>query len=271
MGDLGDGNSVTFEDTTEYIYRNSSIKKAGFKVSYGDVDTDTTTDTEGTEDITQTQTLLTESDREQLRNMILALTTCTTEQLCADKTTLQDRAQIAWNRALDLYPTYRAQLQAELDDLLAERHAYICLMESQWSRTAGSSLNCLVQGMRNKAEVELSRVMAQAIAESNLRMKEHETQALMQAFEAEMGSRMEPVKAGLNQIGTLYSVLRGAQTEDVTDRDYTEHREEEQDQNTLLGDFYHEAQSISDDEGTYTSDVSSLAAIAQAILGPLAP
>lgn len=258
-----------FNDTSEYIYRNSSLDKAGFKVSYGDVDTDTTLDVEGTEDISQTQTLLTAADQEQIRGMIDTLTICTTEQLCQDKSDLMSRANLAWNRALALYPEYRIQLQADLDDLRAERHAYICLMEQQWARTAGSSLNCLVQGMRNKAEVELARVMAQAIAESNRRMKEHETEALRNAFEKELTARMEPVKTGLNQIGTLFSVLRGATLTDITDRDYTEHRNEEVNQHTLLGDFYHEAQSTAENSGTYAGEVSALASIAQAILGPL--
>ena len=265
------GTVVNFNDTSEYQFRNSSVKKAGFNVTYGDVDTDTEWDMNGTEDITQTQTLLTDADRAQLRSMISTLTACTTEQLCTDKTDLKTRAELAWNRALNLYPVYREQLQADLDDLLAERHAYICLAEQQWARTAGSSLNCLVQGMRNKAEVELARAMAQAIAESNRRMKEHETEALAQAFNKELNARMEPVKTGLQQIGTLFSVLRGAVTEDVTDRDYTEHRTEEIDQHTLQGQFYHEAQVVSENEDTYKPDTGALATIAQAILGPLAP
>lgn len=253
------GTVINFNDTSEYIFRNSSIRKGGFDANVGYQRTSTDLEIAGAEDVTQTQELLTEADRAQLRGMISTLTVCTTEQLCSDKTDLRARANQAWNRALNLYPVYRAQLDAELDDLRAEMFAYITMWENQWARTAGSSLNCLVQGMRNKATVDLARRMAQAIAESNLRMKEHETQALAQAFDKELNAIVEPQRLGLNQIGALFGVLRGARAEEVTDRDYTENRDETASTGSITGRFYYEGTNISDNEGTYTTDQDAIA------------
>lgn len=256
---------VNYYDTSEYMYRNSSSEKGGFKGTIGLVDVDDDTDTSGTEDINQVQTQLTEGDQEHLREMILALTECTTEQLCVDKTDLKARANQAWTRALNLYPVYKDALDAELDDLKAETYAWICMMESQWARTAGSSLNCLVQSMKNKAEVELARRMAGMVAESLRRMKEHETEALRIAFENDLTARMEPNKTGLSQIGSLFAILRGATTTDVTDRDYTESSERDTMTKTAMGDFYYENTVVSDNEGTYKSDTASAASAAMAI------
>lgn len=256
---------VNYYDTSEYMYRNSSSDKGGFKGTIGLVDVDDDLDVTGSEDIEQVQTQLLEADQEQLRDMIAALTLCSTEQLCADKLELTQRADAAWSRALNLYPVYAQLLEDELDDLKAETYAYICLAESQWARTAGSSLNCLVQSMKNKAEVELARRMAGMVAESLRRMKEHETEALRLAFEKELTGRMEPVKTGLQQIGTLFSVLRGATTTDVTDRDYTEHREADVMTKTAMGDFYYEGTVVSDNSDTYAAKVSGWAAASQAV------
>lgn len=245
------GTVINFNDTSEYMFRNSSIKKGGFDANVGYQRGTSDLDVEGAEDVTQTQELLTEADRAQLRSMINALTVCTTEQLCSDKSDLRARANQAWNRALNLYPVYREQLDAELEDLRAEMFANILMWENQWARTAGSSLNCLVQGMRNKAVVDLSRRMSAAIAESNLRMKEHETEALARAFDKELQSVVQPTQMGLNQIGTLFQILRGARAEEVTDRDYTENRDETTSQSSITGRFYYEGTEISDNAGEY--------------------
>ena len=256
--------TITFEDTSEFMFRNSATETGGWKAEIGTVLNTSSLDISGQEDVVRDQELLNDADREDLRSMIATLTECTTDQLCDDKADLKERAGLAWDRAWNLYPTYREQLDAELEELREDTIEYICLWEQQWARTAGSSLNCLVQGMKNRAEVELARKLAGVIAESNRRMKEHETQAIAQAFTDNLNARMEPNKLALGQIGALWGVLRGATVRDITDRDYTEDRNENTLQITAMGKYYREAEDWSENEGTYAAEVNELAGMADA-------
>jgi hypothetical protein len=263
--------TITFEDTSEYMYRNSSKATGGFKATIGLVNTNTSLDTAGAEDITRTQQLLLDSDMAELRADLEKLTQCTVDEFCADKTDLKTRAGMSWDRALALYPTYQAELAAQLDDLKAETYSRICLWESQWARTAGSSLNCLVQSMKNKAEVELARRIAGVIAETNMRMKEHETQALAQAFMDNMNARLEPDKIAFSKIGTLWGILRGSTVTDVTDRDYNENKDERRTEITAMGDFYHEVVDWSENDGSYGGERADLVSLAQSAVAGVGP
>jgi len=272
MGGTGDtSNSITFEDSSQYIYRNSSKATGGFKATVGVVNTNADLATTGAEDIARTQQLMRDADLDALRADLEKLTQCTVDEFCADKTDLKTRAGVSWDRALALYPTYRAELDARLDDLKAETYNRICLWESQWARTAGSSLNCLVQSMKNKAEVELARRIAGVIAETNMQMKEHETQALAQAFVNNMNARLEPDKIAFSKIGTLWGVLRGSTVTDVTDRDYTENKDEGRTEITAMGDFYHEVVDWSGSNGSYGGERAGLVDLAQAAAASVTP
>lgn len=263
--------TITFEDTSEYIYRNSSKATGGFKATIGTVNTNTDLDTTGSEDINRTQQLLNDADLADLRADLEALTQCTVDEFCQDKADLKTRAGLAWDRALDLYPTYRTELDAQLDDLKQETYNRICLWESQWARTAGSSLNCLVQSMKNKAEVELARRIAAVIAETNMRMKEHETQALAQAFADNLNARLEPSKIAFSKIGAMWGVLRGATVTDVTDRDYVENKNENRNEITAMADFYHEVVDWGENDGEYGGERSELVDLAQNAVAGVTP
>jgi hypothetical protein len=263
------GVTVEFNDTSQFLHRNSSTKRGGFEGNLGNVKTTTDLDVDGTEDIMREQEQLSTTERNRVAAMIGALTVCATDQLCGDKADLKTRAGVAWDRAVSLYPEHKAQLDLLLDDLKVETINRICLAKNQWARTAGSSLNCLVQSMETKAQVELARRISGIIAESHMQFRQHETEAIVAAFDRNMSARLEPMKLGLNQIGTLYSVLRGAVTTDVTDRNYTEARDESTNQFTAMGKFFHEASSISASEGTFAGDADNAALAAQAIAGIL--
>ena len=266
MGDVIDS-PLTIMDTSGNIYRNSSTKRGGFEGEIGLITTDSELDVTGTEDVTRTVDVLNDAERTRLADMIGQLTACTTAALCADKADFVTRAGAAWDRAWNLFPTYRAELDAELADMKQEMLDEICLMESQWARAAGSNLNTLVQRMRAKSVEELARRIAGMIADRRMQAKEHETEAITQAFEMNMNGRMEPNKAAFAQIGTLYSILKGSLTTDVTDRDYTEHRDEDEDKITAMGKFYHEAIDVSDASGTYASDVDAAWAASNLVAG----
>ncbi len=263
----GSSSSVTFNDTSEYLYRNSSTKRGGFEGNIGNVNTDTSLDVSGTEDIIREQEQLSQTERNRVASMITTLTACATDQLCGDKADLKTRAGTAWDRALSLYPEHKAQLDILLDDLKTDTIDRICLAKTQWARTAGSSLNCLVQSMEARAQVELARRIAGIVAESHMQFRQHETDAIAAAFTMNMQARLEPVKLGLSQIGTLYSILRGAVVTEVTDRGYTEARDEDTNQFTAMGKFFHEASSIAASEGTYAGDADDAIGAAQAIAG----
>lgn len=266
MGDIIDS-PMTINDTSGNIYRNSSTKRGGFEGEIGLITTNRNLDIDGTEDVIRDIDVLSAVERDRIADMISQLTACTTAALCSDKDDFVTKAGLAWDRAWSLFPTYRAELDAELVDMKAEMLDEICLLESQWARTAGSSLNTLVQRMRAKSVEELARRISGMIADRRLQAKEHETQAIAQAFEMYMNARMEPNKAAFAQIGTLYSILKGAITHDVTDRDYTENRDEDEDKITAMGKFYHEAIDVSDASGTYSADVDSAWAASNLVAG----
>lgn len=247
------GTTINFYDTSEYMFRNSSTKKGGFEGNFGMTDTNTDVDTTGAEDVTRTQTLLLETDRDQLRAQILKLEACAVDAFCTDKGDLVTRAGTAWDRAISLYPSFQSLLNAELEDLKTEMLNNIYLWRNQWRRTAGSSLNCLVQEMETKAEIEMTRRIAGHVAESLRRFKEHETAAIAQAFEHQMTARLRTNEVGLSSMNAIWSILRGSSVEDITDRDYTENRDEDQTTWNMLGKFYHEGIDISDNSGSYNT------------------
>lgn len=251
MAGFGGGTTINFEDTSQYMFRNSSTQRGGFEGHVGAQYVDTDIDIEGTEDINRTQELLTEDDRDRIRATLAQLDAVSAAQIAGDRTDMTAKAALAWDRAISLWPDTKALIDQEVGDLKDEMLQYIFLWESQWARTAGSSLNCLVQGMRVKATTELTRRLAGIIAERTTRFKEHETQAIAQAFQDNLNARMEPAKVAFQQIANLYGVLRGAHTIDATDRDYTESRDEDVLRIDLLGKFYHEGIDVSDNDGAY--------------------
>jgi hypothetical protein len=273
MGLIGSGGTtVNFNDTSEYMFRNSSTKKGGFEGNIGTTTTDVALDISGTEDISRTGSLLDAADRTQLRAAIASLETCTVDSFCTDKGDLVTRAGTAWDRAIALYPTFAALLEDELDDLKAEMLAQIYQNQNQWARIAGSSLNCLVANMTSAAQVDMTRRVAGVIAERLARFKEHETQAIVQAFEIQMNARARMQETGMSGLNALWQVLRGAETTELTDRDYTEARDEDNTTFNLLGRFYHEGIDIADLADTYnTSDDAISVSQGMAALIPSTP
>lgn len=270
MGGGGGGSStssVTMNGTEEYIYRNSSTKRGGFKGNIGYTDTSTDLDIAGAEDIARTQEILLAADRQLLRDNIATLTNCVLPIFCDQASDLRSKAETAWDRALTLYPDTKLQIDAEMLAIKEDTINRICMREAQWARTSGSSLNCVVQGMKNRAEIELARELAGVIASRLIEHKQHETQAIAQAFEANMSAKLKPAELAFNQIGTLYGLLRGGLVTDTTDRDYSENRDEDTHTLQALGEFYHEATAIADNSGTYESDASDAFAASQAIAG----
>lgn len=262
------GVTINFNDTSEYMFRNSSTQKGGFEGNVGTTWTDTDIDITGTEDVSRSQELLTGLDRTQLRSQIDALEACAVTSFCSDKSDLITRAGNAWDRALALYPTFKSLLDTQTTDLKEEILDQIYLMRSQWARTAGSSLNCLVQEMESDAQVELARRVAGVVAEQLRAFKEHETEAIRQAFEMQFAARAKMAEIGLSSMNTLWNILRGAEVQDITDRDYTENRDEDTNTINLLGKFYHEGIDISDSDGSYAlagDAVSASQAIANLI------
>lgn len=258
-------NEITFNDTSEYMYRNSSTKRGGFEGSFGYVSNNTELDTTGNEDVTQTGEALPAADREKLRANIQVLNDCVLEQICPDKEDLKTRADKAWDRACNLFDDTRALIDDEVDDLKADTLNYINMWHSQWARMAGSSLNCAVNEMRNRAVTELNRRIAGIIAERLTRLKEHETQALAEAFRNNLDARMEPNKLAFMHIQALYGVLRGAETTQVTERDYDEAKDENSRQFTMMGKVFHDITDVSDNSGTYGGELDDAVAASQAI------
>ena len=247
----GANTTVNFNDTSEYMFRNSSTQKGGFEGNIGSTSTDVDTDTAGTEDVEKIATLLTAADRTQLRAQIATLEECAVNTFCADKASLVSHALMAWDRALNFQPEFRALLEDELVDVRAETMNAILMHEAQWSRIAGSSLNCLVAEMTTKAQIELGRRISGIIAEQLRRAKEHETEALKAAFEKEFSARARVTEVGISGINSFWQVLRGSEVSEITDRDYTETRNEDQQVTNLLGKFYHEGIDIADSDGAY--------------------
>lgn len=251
---------INFNDTSEYMFRNSSTQKGGFEGNFGTKTTDVEIDIDGTEDVNRTGEQLTEADRTQLRAAIALMEASTVTAFATDKADLSTKAQVAWDRAVALYPAYRAQMQIELDDIRTEMLNTILLQTSQWARIAGSSLNCLVAEMRLKAETELARRLTGIVADRLMRFNEIESQAIAQAFDMNMNSRGQMQNMGLSNLNALWGILRGAHTTEVTDRDYTENRDEDNTTFDLLGRFYHEGVDISDNDGSYNTASAAVSA-----------
>jgi len=264
---MGGSTTVNFNDTSEYMYRNSSIKKGGFRGNVGFTRTDTSLDVDGTEDVTRTQDQLLAADRDLLRQNIAVIHDCALNRMCSNATTLEGRADYAWDRAINLYPTLRTLLDDEITALKFETMQRIRLAEYAWRRIAGSSLNCAVAHLDSSAENELSVRVAGVVAEALQKYKMHETEAIARAFADNLNARLEPSKVMFAHVGTLWQILRGAQVTDVTDRDYTEARDEDTTVFDARGEFYHEATAIADNSGTYAGDADQAYADSVAIAG----
>lgn len=244
--------TINFNDTSEYMFRNSSTQKGGFEGNVGTKFAGTDLDVLGTEDVERSGELLNLADRDQLRAAITVLEAQSVTQFAGDKLTLVDKAGLAWDRAFGMYPVFQDLLDTEIDDMRTEMLNNLYLNTNQWARTAGSSLNCLVADMTSKAQIEIARRLAGQIAESLRRFKEHESQAVAQAFEMEMSARGRMQEIGLTNMNVLWQTLRGAETTETTDRDYTEARDENTNTFDLLGRFYHEGIDVSDNDGSYS-------------------
>lgn len=265
MGLGGSKTNITFEDTSQYIFRNSSRNRGYFEGEAGFVKTDDDTTRHLQDDQGTTTTLLTAAERERLNDAIDKLIACSVDEYCEDKLDLQTRAGRAWDRAIALYPTFKALTDDKLADMKAEMLAQICLMESQWARTAGSSLNCLVHNMKMRAEVELTRRMAGVVADDYAKMVTHETEALQQAFEMEMSARLKADELGMTTITNYTNLLRGALATEDTTRATTEDTSRDIKELRLMGKFGHEAEDWSDNNGTYSGEVGSLSNAASVI------
>jgi hypothetical protein len=263
----GSSQTVTFNDTSEFMYRDSSTKRGGFKGNIGYVTNKVDTDTDGTENILRGQELMTLADRNHLNTQISALEACTINTLCADKAELKTKSDLAWSRATTLYPSLKALIDTEMDDLKTEAFNELQMWNWQWARTAGSSLNCLVGDLTVHATAEISRRMAGVLAEKMIGAKDAETRAIADAFTMEFNARVEPTKVALAHIGTLFGILRGANVTETTDRDYAETRAENSKQFTFMGEFYHEVTDISAAEGTYAGDLDNAYNLSSGLAG----
>lgn len=260
-------NEITFNDSSEYMFRNSSTKRGGFEGNIARTTTNTDLDTRGTEDIIRVTDNLNDADRDKIRDQLQEIVDCVGPDFCADKQDLSDRADVAWDRALTLFDDTKGEILEEVEDLKQEAIDRICLRRNQWARTAGSSLNCLVHDLERKAEVELTRRLAGVVAEKMPQLRAYETQAINEAFRMHFYAKGEMPKIAFSHIGNLWNILRGAQVTDTTDRDYTEDRDEDVTNLQLAGKFYHEQTDISDNDGTYTSVGDDAISTSQGISG----
>lgn len=248
---------ITFNDTSEFMFRNSATKRGGFEGTLTGGTTSTDLGINGTEDTARTIEELSDPDRVLLRANIATLTDCTVAALCTTRTTFSDRNEAAWNRAISLYPDLRTLLDAELDDLREETRTYICLWEQQWARAAGSSYNSLVLDLKNKAATELGRRISGIIAERLGQFKQQETQAISSAFIDGLNAETQFTQLGYTHIGTLYSILRGSASTNETTRLYEEDRDESATNFQASGKFFHDVTDISDNSGDYNGDLNS--------------
>lgn len=251
MSGSSSSTTINFEDTSQYIFRNSSRNRGYFEgeAGYTSTDDDHNTNTQ----------LLQDAELIRLNGDIDALALVGVDQFASDKVDLVAKADAAWTRATSLYPIFQGLTDAKLDDLKADMLAQIQLMENQWARTAGSSLNCLVQRMQIDAETEIARRMAAVVSGDYKDMVQHETQAIQAAFEAELKARQGSNEVALNSIATLTNILRGAKANEVSNRNIHELR--------AMGKFGHEAEDWSDNNGTYSGEVGSLSSGAAVIAG----
>lgn len=268
-GGASANNEITFNDTSEYMYRNSSTKRGGFEGNIARTTQNTSANTDGTEDIERVTDQLDPMDRATIRDQITEIVACIGPSFCADKADLATRAETAWDRAVALYADTKGAIDTEIADLKQEAIERICLQKTQWARTAGSSLNCLVQGMELKAEVELTRRLAGALAERLPQLKQLETAAIMDAFQQNFQAKAQMPQIAFAHVGNLWNILRGAQVSEVTDRGYTEGRTENQTTLQLAGKFYHESTDIADTDGKYESVGEDAISTSQGIMSTI--
>lgn len=260
-------NTLTFNDTSEFMYRNSSTKRGGFEGSVGLVTNSTNLDIDGDEEIVKAAVLLSTAERDAIKLQVKTLNDCVIANFCAERADLYDKARTSWDRAITLYDDTRADIQAELDNIKAEGVNMVCLNKLQWERTAGSSLNTTVLLLQADAEVALTQKLAALLAERIPQLRQAETQAMAQAFTDMLNSRMEPAKLALAHMGTLYGILRGSTVSDTTNRSYVEGRDEDSRQFTLMGKFFHDVTDIADNSGAYAAELDDAFGASTAIAG----
>ena len=247
----------TTEDTSQYIFRNSSRMRGYFEGDAGYVDTD--------DDRSTTADLLSTTEMARLNNNIDTLIASSVDQLATAAGDLQTRASTAWDRATSLYDTFKGLTDDKLADLKAEMLSQIYARQVQWAITAGSSFNCIVQSMTTEAEVDLARRMAGVIADDYAGMVKHETEAMASAFEMELKAQITPIELGLNSLSALMSTLRGSHSAENVSRDVKEVR--------ATGKFGHEAEDWTASNGTYVGEATTLgvaaATVSSAALGAI--
>lgn len=257
-------NEITFADTSEFIYRNSSEKSGGGTVEIGTVNEGRDRGTTIAEDVIDTAEALDQACRTQIKGMVTELEKSVTaaEQ---ETTDVQDYAQQVFDSALTLYDDVDTTVNARLDDLRQETIDRICSHELQWQRTAGSSLNCLVLGMKNKALTEMARRMSAVAAEVLFEARDREQQAIQRAFEAQLSARTQPRQLAFSQIGQLLAVLKGSLVNTTRDRDVNEQMNEDVNQLRAMGNLFYSAKTVSANEGTHAGAADDYAAAAQAV------
>lgn len=258
--------TVTLQDTSQYTYRNSSEKHSGFTFEGGftNEDRDRTTDVD--EDETQNTQSLDAACRQMIKDMVTTLKH-QVDNSAAEKDHLVEKAHYAWDRAVSLYPEFQTNLSAEIDDLKADMLARICQWTDQWSRMAGSSLNCQVQQMKIRAETDLARRLAAVIANKMHDQSKHETSAIQQAFQKEFQAHWGTRQIDYGHMSNLLAILKGANIDTIRERDVVEQVDETVNQIRAMGNYFSQARSIADNSGEYAGNVDDLAAAATAIAG----
>ena len=248
--------SNEFQDTSEFIYRNSSEKAAGFTFEAGTVNEDRSIN----EDIVVTTEALDAACRTDIKDMITTLKVDAQNHV-DDRDHLITRAHAAWDRAIALYTDFETQLTAETDDIKTEFTDRICAAELEWQRTAGSSLNTLVQDMKARSEAELARRLAGVISTRLQGFRNDETNAIANAFQHEFIAHHQTAQISLSQLIGLGNLLKGSIATQTTDRDLSE----DVDQIRAMGNYFRNAKTISDDQGTHSGEVDSVATAVSAI------
>lgn len=263
-GGASANNEITFNDTSEYIYRNSSEKSGGGTIEAGTVRENRDRNTDISEDITDQSTALDQACRDQIKGMVTTLEAQVTS-LAQDTTDVQGLAQVVWDSALSLHDDVDAKLTDRLDDLKAETLNRIMSYELQWQRTAGSSLNCIVLDMTNKATTEMARRMSAVAAEMLFQAQGAQQDAIHTAFQDQMTARSQPRQLAFGHMGTLLGVLKGSLVDTTRNRDVLESMDENASQTKLMSNLFYSAKSVADNSGQYAGDADDFAAAARAL------
>lgn len=257
-------NTLTFEDTSEFIFRNSSTDRSGFHVDAQYTDENIGKVTDLTDNQTETTELLDQACRDLIKQKVEAML-AVADDTTINRDYLKDNALKAWDRACNLYPEYQLWSDDTVADILAEGVERICENKTQWSRIAGSSLNCVVQSLEVRAQTELSRKLFAERSRWRKDMLEHQTQAIRDAFEMEMAARMNTAQIPFTSAVGLLQVLRGAEATGTVARTTNEVADTDVQKVFLGGRYWVDAQSVSDDQGAYLPRVDENRATANAV------